>query len=438
MGDEMKNKQMPGQQQMPGPPGNSSQGFPLFRYVSPEKKSEKSEISEISEKSLNNSWDKLPNKKNLTSSGKSLIAISISGETEGKVTSNTSGELGEESGSITLTNNTKLSYDSYRNVGRLPSGDFGEYQGKMIRVSRSMETEENLGVTNITNEMRGVGITSNPFDAKMKDILRNYQEMNAGNTVEIFRSTFSAVIGDNRILFQGVQLDKIVAIQIHITPTVIDVEFNTSDEGKSMELQFNIPADVKGGPYDIVFRWKNQHDNHKFIQKKIYIPSGKQTQPRPLTPQEIMDTITSHFKWTGNCHQILFAPDFRECHYRDSNHANQRDPLGATDLIHAVRSLKHELVQHILDEGCNPAVATYAKEYPIHFAAEKGDIALMELLIKYGATMAVKNVRNQSPLDYAMNQKQGPDVISYIESKLVESDADMTESENNFQGSTPY
>lgn len=91
--------------------------------------------------------------------------------------------------------------------------------------------------------------------------------------------------------------------------------------------------------------------------------------------------------------------------------------FSTTPLLEMVYGGGVEGVQYILDQGVDVNLTDDLGESPIHLAARKGYVNIMRLLIQAGANLDARDAENETPLDYAIHNKQKEIVIYLIRNK---------------------
>ena len=99
---------------------------------------------------------------------------------------------------------------------------------------------------------------------------------------------------------------------------------------------------------------------------------------------------------------------------------------GETPLLRAADSGNVAIAQMLLRGGAHVGAADAAGNTPLHLASEKGHSAFVQLLIKHGALPDVRNEKGQTPLSLAVSNEY-PSVIEY----LIEGGANVTARESD-------
>ena len=90
-----------------------------------------------------------------------------------------------------------------------------------------------------------------------------------------------------------------------------------------------------------------------------------------------------------------------------------------TPIMYEVYMHNHENVQILIANG---AAVNYQSEYDgytsLHWAARKGDLQLVQLLLKHGATINVENNKKQTPLDLAKENNREA-VFVYLKGQIT-------------------
>lgn len=102
---------------------------------------------------------------------------------------------------------------------------------------------------------------------------------------------------------------------------------------------------------------------------------------------------------------------------------NFKDNFGWTPLIYAVHRSHTQLMTTLLLWHADPNIRTLRTHTAAHFAANSGNLAIMELLVQHGADLNVKDLEGNTILLYAARHK---DMTQFLLEKGIQPAADAT------------
>ena len=102
-------------------------------------------------------------------------------------------------------------------------------------------------------------------------------------------------------------------------------------------------------------------------------------------------------------------------HFKVKALEGQMSPLNVT-LLHGWK----DIAELLLLNGVNPNESDYYSNSPLHNAVKIEDMEFIELLVKYGADLSIKNDRNQTVLDLA-KEKGSNQIFDFLLKKCIES-----------------
>ncbi len=87
---------------------------------------------------------------------------------------------------------------------------------------------------------------------------------------------------------------------------------------------------------------------------------------------------------------------------------NIHSETGDTPFMSVIRNESVEIVEVLLRAGANPDYSNKGGWFPIHFATQQRDMQIVELLVKYGATIDQQDGQfGTTPLFVAISKTEG-------------------------------
>ncbi|KAF5899383.1 B-cell lymphoma 3 protein, partial [Clarias magur] len=81
------------------------------------------------------------------------------------------------------------------------------------------------------------------------------------------------------------------------------------------------------------------------------------------------------------------------------------DKSGRSPLIHAVEKSCMEMINFLVENGCNVNLQSYSGNTALHIACSRGEVDAVRVLLKNGADNSLKNYHNETAVMVAKNKK---------------------------------
>ena len=85
---------------------------------------------------------------------------------------------------------------------------------------------------------------------------------------------------------------------------------------------------------------------------------------------------------------------------------NEKDRKGSTPLIHAVWPENVEVIEYLLKHNADPTIENLRLNTAVHFAYEKNNEEIINLLLSFGGTASLhkKNSQGKTPVELTTSE----------------------------------